>query len=186
MEIEFAARHVELDDSLRRWAEERLGRAARFLREPIEARVAVEGNGGSKHRVGVEVHLAHRHGDLHSRAEDVDLREAVTSAVTAVEIQAKKSRERAVDKRRRASREATSSRHWPVDVLARESLRTGATPRIVRSSAFAIEPMSLEQAAMRLDASRNEFIVFLDAEQDRISVLYKRKDGDYGLIAPEP
>lgn len=185
MQIEFATRHVDLDESLRRWTEERIGRAARFLREPIEVRVALEGNAGDKHRVGAEVHLAHRHGDLHSRSEDVDVREAITSAVAAVEVQAKKARERAVDKRRRASREAASSRQWPVDVLARESMRSGGAPRIVRSSAFTIEPMTLDQAAIRLEASRNEFVVFLDVERDRVSVLYKRKDDDYGLIAPD-
>ncbi|HEX9800679.1 MAG TPA: HPF/RaiA family ribosome-associated protein [Thermoanaerobaculia bacterium] len=185
MQIEFAARHVALDDPLRSLTEERLGRAVRFLREPIEVRVALDGTAGDKRLVGAEVHVVHRHGDLHARCEDVDPREAMTRALTAIEVQAKRARERAVDKRRRASRDAASSRQWPVDVLARESLRSGGTPRIVRSSRFTIEPMTLNQAAMRLDSSRNEFVVFLDAERDKVSVLYKRKDDDYGLIAPE-
>lgn len=185
MQIEFSARHVDLDDGLRTWTEERLGRAVRFLREPVEVRVALEGNAGDKHLVGAEIHAAHRHGELHARAEDVDVREAIQRASAAVEKQARRSRERAVDKRRRASREAASARQWPVDVLSRESLRQGGTPRIVKSSSFAIEPMTLDQAAVRLETSRNAFVVFLDAERDRVSVLYKRRDDDYGLIAPE-
>jgi putative sigma-54 modulation protein len=45
--------------------------------------------------------------------------------------------------------------------------------------------MTMDEAVMTLETSRNEFIVFVDAESDRVSVLYKRKDDDYGLISPE-
>lgn len=185
MQIEFSARHVELDESLRAWTAERLGRAVRYLREPVEVRVALEGTAGNKHLVGAEIHAVHRHGDLHARVEDVDVREAISRATAAVEIQAKRARERNADKRRREGREAASTRQWPVDVLARESLRAGGKPRIVKSSTFAIEPMTLDEAAARLETSRNAFVVFLDEERDRVSVLYRRRDEDYGLIAPE-
>lgn len=185
MQIEFSARHVDLDESLRDWTTDRLSRATRFLRDPIDVRVALEGTAGDKRLVGAEIHAAHRHGELHARAEDVDVREAILRASAAVETQAKRARERAVDKRRRAGRSAAASRQWPVEVLARESVRDGGTPRIVKSSQFTIEPMTLDEAALRLDTSRNAFVVFLDADRDRVSVLYKRRDEDYGLIAPE-
>jgi len=185
MRIDFSSRHIDLDVATREWTEERLARAGRFLREPIEVRVAVEGTAGEKHLVAVEMHVGHRHGDLHARAENVDLREALGEASAAVEVQAKRSRERAVDRRRRAGRAAAASRQWPVDVLARESVRAGAAPRIIRSSRLTIESMTLDQAASQLETSRNEFVVFLDAERDRVSVLYKRRDDDYGLIAPD-
>jgi putative sigma-54 modulation protein len=100
-------------------------------------------------------------------------------------VQARRSRERAVDRRRRAGREAALERHWPLEVLARESLSAGEQPRIVKTTRLEIEPMSIDRAAERLDRSRNEFVVFLDTASDRVSVLYKRKDDDYGLIAPE-
>jgi len=185
MRIDFSARHIGLDEAIRDWIEERLSRAARFLREPVEVRVAIEGTAGEKHLVAVEIHVGHRHGDLHARAEHVDLREAIAEAAGAVEVQAKRTRERAVDRRRRAGRAAAASRQWPVDVLARESLRAGVAPRIIRSSSLAIEPMTLDEAAVHLESSRNEFVVFLDSERDRVSVLYKRRDDDYGLIAPD-
>lgn len=185
MQIEFSTRHVEIDDGIRSWTQERIGRVARYLHEPVEVRVALEGTAGDKHLIGAEIHAAHRHGELHARVEDVDLREAIQRATAAVERQAKRSRERAVDKRRRASREAAQARQWPVEVLSRESLRQGGTPRIVKSSNFAIEPMTVDQAALRLETSKNAFVVFHDAERDRVSVLYKRRDDDYGLIAPE-
>jgi len=185
MQIEYVARNVSLDDGMRTHVEEKIARSIRYLREPIEVRVVLEGGAGDKHLCAAEVHVSHRNGRLHSRSEGVELGAAAADAVGAIEVQARKSRHRAVDRRRRRSREETDARHWPLDVLARESVRAGERPRIVKTTRLEIEPMTLEEAATRLDGSRNGFLVFFDAEQERVSVLYKRRDDDYGLIAPE-
>ena len=58
-------------------------------------------------------------------------------------------------------------------------------PRIVKTNSIAIRPMSIEEAALRLDDSKNEFIVFRDIDTDRVSVIYKRRDNNLGLISPE-
>jgi putative sigma-54 modulation protein len=47
------------------------------------------------------------------------------------------------------------------------------------------KPMSVEEAGLRLEASRQEFVIFRDSGNERISVLYRRRDGDFGLIVPE-
>lgn len=185
MQIDFVARNLDLDDHTRHFTRERVERAIRFLREPIDLRVAVEGLGGEKHLHAVEIHVSHKGGVAHARSEAVDLREAITEAAAAVETQAKRGRERSVDRRRRASREAAAERQWPVEVLARESLRAGAEPRIVKTTRIPIETLSVEEAARRLDGSKHDFVVFLDRDRGRISVLLRRKDDDYGLIAPE-
>ncbi len=182
MNIEYVGRHVALDDRVRAHAEERLGRVVRFLTEPIEIQVVLE---SEKNRQIAEIHVTHLSGDFHARAEGADLLESVGLAVDHLELQAKRDRKRAVDRRRRAGRAAAVRRHWPVEVLARESVRRGQVPRIVKSSRFEIKPMTLDEAALQLEGSRNEFVVFRDAESDRVSVLYKRRDEDYGLIAPE-
>jgi putative sigma-54 modulation protein len=54
----------------------------------------------------------------------------------------------------------------------------------VRSSRYAIKPLSPEDAAQEVSVSENQFLVFRDSETDKIAVIYKRKDGDYGLIEP--
>ena len=58
-------------------------------------------------------------------------------------------------------------------------------PRIIKTSNLPIRPMSIEHAALMLDDSKNEFIVFRDVDTDKISVIYKRRDQNLGLIAPE-
>jgi len=185
MQIDFVARNLDLDDPTRHFARDRIARAIRYLREPIDLRVALEGVGGEKHLHAAEIHVHHRGGVAHARSEAVDLREAITDAAAAVETQAKRGRERSVDRRRRASRDAVAERQWPVDVLSRESLRAGAEPRVVKTTNIPIEPLSIEEAARRLDDSKHDFVVFLDRDRGRVSVLFRRKDDDYGLIAPE-
>jgi putative sigma-54 modulation protein len=60
-----------------------------------------------------------------------------------------------------------------------------AGPRIVRTSRYAAKPMTVEEAAREVDAARDGLLVFRNATTDTINVLYRRKDGDFGLIEPE-
>jgi putative sigma-54 modulation protein len=76
---------------------------------------------------------------------------------------------------------------WNINVLEPAQLRTteNNTPRIVKTNNIPIRPMSIEEAALRLDDSKNEFIVFRDIDTDKVSVIYKRRDSNLGLISPE-
>ena len=76
---------------------------------------------------------------------------------------------------------------WTVQVLDPRRIRLAEDnrPRIIKTNNLPIRPMSIEEAALRLDDSKNEFIVFRDLDTDKISVIYKRRDSNLGLIAPE-
>jgi len=58
-------------------------------------------------------------------------------------------------------------------------------PRVIRSKSYSIKPMSLEEAIEELNALGDDFVIFTNAETDEVNVLYRRKDGNYGLIEPE-
>ncbi len=138
-----------------------------------------------KNRKIAELHVSHRNGALHAREENHDIFEAMQIAAGAIEKQARRARKRSVDRRRRAGRQAAERRHWPIDVLAPESVESGAAPRVVRTSQIEIKPMTLEEAAIALQASRRGFVVYRDADSEQVNVLYRRKDENYGLISPE-
>lgn len=182
MNIEFVGRHVELTDRIRSFAEERLAKASRFLVEPVEVQVTLD---NEKNRKIAELHVSHRGGALHAREENHDIFEAMQIAAGAIEKQARRARKRSVDRRRRANRQVAEQRHWPMDVLERESVGAGAAPRVVRSSRIEIKPMTLEEAAMALESSKRGFVVYRDADSEQVNVLYRRKDDNYGLISPE-
>ena len=61
---------------------------------------------------------------------------------------------------------------------------TPRPPRIIAARRYAVKPMTAEEAALRLSEETDQFVVFRDADTDRLGVLYKRKDGNFGLIEP--
>jgi len=180
MNIDFVAHSVQLDDNIRDYAETKLSKLTKFLDEPIEIRVSLA---QERHRCLAELRVAHRFGLIQATEETDDVLDAINLAVDKAGKQARRSRKKFMDKRRKADR--NNGNHWPVDVLEKTSLNAGATPRIVKSSVLSIKPMGLDEAALHLEESKNDFFVFRDASNDQVSVLYKRKDSNYGLISPE-
>lgn len=184
MNIEYVGRNFQVDDSLRKHTSEKLAKVVKFLGEPVEVHVTLE---VEKHRKRAEVNVHHRHGTLQATEEtDGNLLVAIDLAVERLDVQARKVRKKFSDRRRRAQRSEARNGHWPVDVVAGESIRDGGSgAKVIQSRLLHIKPMSIEEAALALDDSKNEFVVFRDSTSDRVSVLYRRKDKNFGLIAPE-
>lgn len=180
MNVEFVARNYHLDDQIRSFAENKLAKVTKFVEEPIEVRLTLE---LEKHRNIADLHVAHRFGVLQAREETADMYDAVNMVVDKAEKQARRSRKKFVDRRRRAGRQ--NGQGWPIEVLERDSLGAGAAPRIIETSILRIKPMTIEEAALELERSDDEFVIFRDSTSERVNVLYKRKDQNYGLIAPE-
>lgn len=180
MKIDYVARHFRLDDKTRDYAEKKLAKAVKFLEEPVEISVILD---VIKYRKSAEIRASHRFGVLQAAEETDTLEDAINLAVDKIEKQARRSRKKAKDRRRRTKN--TGADKWPLEILAPESVGTGDGPRIVDSTQLSIKPMNLEQAAFELQSSENQFVVFRDSDNDRVSVLYRRRDNNYGLITPE-
>ena len=133
------------------------------------------------------MHIGHRHGVLQATEESEAMEDAIQAAIDKTEKQGRRSRKKFMDTRRRAQRALEEEHHWPVNVLASESVGdTGdGTPRVVRTHNLPIKPMTIDEASLQLKESKNDFFVFRDSVSDRISVLYRRRDNNYGLIAPD-
>lgn len=184
MNIEYVGRGYSLDDRIRDVVEAKLDKVERFLQEPIEIRVTLE---VEKHRQIADIHIAHKLGVVQAREEADDMVDAIHAAVAKAEKQARRSRKKLTGRKRRGE---PGPGHWPVEILDRASLNTGGGgegdgPKVIRSMNLRIKPMSVDEAALALEGSKNDFVVFRDAATDRVSVLYKRRDNNYGLIAPE-
>ena len=180
MNIDFVAHSIQLDDEIREYAHTKLNKLTKFLDEPIEVRVSLA---QERHRCQADLRVAHRFGLIQAAEETDDVLDAINLAVDKAGKQARRSKKKFMDKKRKADR--NNGNQWPVEVLEKASLSGGATPRIVKSSVLSIKPMSLDEAALHLEGSKNDFVVFRDAKTDQVSVLYKRKDSNYGLISPE-
>lgn len=182
MNIDYVGRHYQPDDKIRSYTEDKLQKVVKFLDEPIEVRITF---GSEKHRHIAELYVAHRNGVLQAAEEHDHMADAVNLAVDKLEKQARRSKKKAIDKRRRASRSVEQELHWPVNVIDGDSLGAGIEPRVIKSGRFDIKPMTVDEAALALGESRNEFIVFLEAASNQVHVLYRRRDRNFGLISPE-
>lgn len=181
MNIDFTARHYEVDDSIKDYAVKRLEKMTRFMEEPVGAQMVLE---TEHYRQIAELHVSHRFGSLKATEVAEDMQAAVHAVLDKAEKQARRSRKKFMDKRRRARRDS-HEHHWPLEIIEAESLRSTDETKVVKTTRLPIRSMSLEEAALELEASKNDFYVFLDSAHDRVSVLYRRKDNNLGLIAPE-
>lgn len=179
--IEFVGRGYSLDDRIRDYIEGKLGKMNKFLEEPIELRVTLE---VEKHRQIADIHAAHKLGIVQAREEADDMYDAINAAVAKAEKQARRSRKKITGRKRRGEPLAAQLQ-WPLEIVEPASLGGGDGPRVIRSTHLQIKPMSIDEAALELEDSKNDFVVFRDANTDKVNVLYKRKDQNYGLIAPE-
>ena len=181
MNIEYVGRNLQIDDTIRNFAEGKLPKVIKFLDEPIDIRLTVE---QEKHRQIADLHVAHRHGVLQAKEENSQILDAINMVVEKVEKQARRAKSKHVTKVRRVERVDTESPPWPVEIIRQDSISDEA-PHVIDRLEMQIKPMSIEEAASELDGSEHDFVIFRETASGRINVLYRRKrDDHYGLIRP--
>jgi ribosome hibernation promoting factor len=184
MGVECTGRNVEVTPQLRSLAEDRTARLERHLGGPATVRVVLS---HEKHRFVAEVIATHRRRRWTAQEETADPKSALVKAFERVDAQAKKDSERRRDRKHRGAAEAIPLRRSKgAGEEEKSPVRSEQTRRIVRfGRKAAAKPMSVEEAAMRIEGSREDVVVFRDSGSEKVSVLYKRSDGDFGLIVPE-
>ena len=171
MNMEITGRHVEITPSLRKFVEQHLEKIQRLLGDNLGVHVilAVE-----KKRHQCEIVLTSKTGQLTCLEETADMYTSVTRAAHKLEKQALKTRSRRTEVKRRRT---VSSRRKPAAAPARRA----AIPSVIEES-IQMKPMAIEEALMSLEESAGGFVVYRDVESKRVSVVYRRKDGNIGLI----
>ncbi len=182
-------RNFEVTPDIRDLIDKKLAKIIdKLFDDVIDTRVVLQ---VEKHRNLCEIIIVGKEHDVKSEQESLDsMQDAINQALDHVKRQAQKNRETIRDHHRKDGNRSKSDgavTEWAVNVLEPGRLReaSGGNPRIIQTNSLSIRPMSIEDAALRLDDSKNEFIVFRDIDNDRVSVIYKRRDNNLGLIAPE-
>jgi ribosome hibernation promoting factor len=179
MRIEYTGRQTEVPKHLRALAERKLKKLARVLHGITDAHVVLASD---KHRQIAEVSIRSPHLVLAATNASPD---AGTSLSTAIEKLTRQA-QRHMGKRREPRRRGPVRGPTRFDAGAETGAgEPGSSRRIVRSRSYIAKPMSVEDAARRVEGSAHGFVVFRNAGTERVSVLYRRKDGHLGLIEPE-
>ncbi len=181
MQIAVTFRHMETSDPLRAYVEEKLDRVKKYIDEPIDAQAVLSVEKKIRHKA--EVSLVAKGITIKGSEETNDMYAAVDAVVDKIERQLKRYKEKIKN-----HKPAGGGRERQVQksVYAAESIdEGGGEPVIIRSHSFQVKPMSVEEAVMQMDLLHKEFLVFTDDESEEINVVYRRKDGNYGLIIPQ-
>lgn len=179
MQVTTTFRHIETSDALKTYVEEKLDRVKKYIDEPIVAQVALT---VEKVRHLAEVIINAKGITIKASEETNDMYAAVDAVVDKIERQLKKYKERLKE---RKPAEPAIERKVTKTIVTAESIEKREEPVIIKTDTFSIKPMSVEEAVMQMDLLHKEFLVFTDATTENINVIYRRKDGNYGLIQPQ-
>jgi len=176
MKIEYTGRQTEITDEMRRVAEQKLQKVAKLLPSITRAHVILTAD---KHRRVAEVSVHSRQLDLAAVEVSTNPRLSITNAIEKLVRQVDHERTK------RRIRKGAASPRLPAPAAEPDAGAAAGGPRVIRSRKSAVKPMTLEEAALEMDGRGNDVFVFRDAATERVTVLFRRKDGNLGLLEPE-
>lgn len=185
MRLALTGRHVDITPALQRLAERKVAKLDRLLNDGIvSAQIVLT---LQKHRHLVDIR-AHARGDhvLHGLGATDAWETSFSDAIEKIAQQLQKVKGKWQERKRRAApvkeiAAAVASPPEPAPAIEPEE----RPRRIVRAARYPVKPMTIDEAAMEVAEGADSFLVFRNASTDSINVLYRRKDGNLGLIEPE-
>jgi len=177
MTFEYTGRHVEVTPAIRRHVEEHFRKLTPLFNGnsvPVHVTLAVE-----KNRQTGEVIVHWLEHTLKATDTNADMYMALSRAIGKIEKQALKLKKKIIDRKHNSPKASTAAGNPDGQVKA-----APAPVRIINARRYSVKPMTAEEAALDLSSRTDNFIVFRDADTSRVGVLYKRQDGNFGLIEP--
>ncbi len=177
MEFEYTGRHVVVSPGIRKHVEEHFKKLAHIFNDSTATTHVIIDVEKNRH-IG-EVVVYWREHTLTAKVVNADMYMALTAAIGKIEKQALKLKNKIIGRKQGAKRAAAVAPD--PDGRLEASPRP---PRIIAARRYTVKPMTAEEAALRLTSEADQFVVFRDADTERLGVLYKRSDGNFGLIEP--
>jgi putative sigma-54 modulation protein len=174
MDIAVTFRHMEPADSLRTYAEEKISKIQKYLDSPSEAHIVLT---VEKFRHLADVTLSLDGTTIKGVEETEDMYSAIDQVMDKIEKQVKRHRSKIRDRRSETRKGEGAAETEDAGVLSPEE-------PIIETEKLVAKPMDPEEAAMQLDMSQQDFLVFRNSRSREINVIYKRRDGNLGLIEP--
>jgi len=174
MNVHFTARQAVLTPEIRDYCEKRLGSLRSLSGDILDVNVIL---GVQKNRSSAEIHVKAKGASLVVTEESLDMMSSLNQAFDNLEKKIKKEREKWRERKRRGGRERKEFVAFPE---AAEPER-----RVIRSPVFSAKPLSLDEALVQFESKNREVLVFRREGSERWAVLFRRKDGNLGLVEPE-
>ena len=198
MRLELTGRHLGITPAMRALVEERIDHTLRLLNDSAVSAHVVLTRERARIRAEVTLH-ARRERFLHGEATGQNVELAMNTAADKVDQQARKLKGKWAARKRRGISAAKAGSAAPrpegggrgfsaerqPERAAGRGRESGGAPRIIRVRRYAVKPMTVEDAAAEIGDSRDAVIVFRNSASDMVTVLFRRPDGNFGLVEPE-
>ena len=178
MKFEYTGRHVEVSPAIRRHVEDHFKKLDHIFNGDTTLSTHVIIDVEKNRQIG-EIVVNWRDHTLTATDTNADMYMALTRAVDKIQKQAVKLKKRIIDRKQHARKTSV--------VAPNPDGQLEATPppvRIIPARRYSVKPMTAEEAALDLADKADQFVVFRDSDTNRLGVLYKRRDGNFGLIEP--
>lgn len=184
--VKVKGKHLQMTDGLRDYAEQKLQRLEKYFGHIREA-IVVESIDGNSHRVEVTLE-----GDgllLRGEERTTDMYVSVDRVIDKLEQRVKKYKQKHTHLRNHQDslrHAATTNGHGIDGILPAETeAEADSRPQIVRTKAVTMKPMGIDDAIQMLELTDHDWFVYLDSATNMTQVVYRRRDGHYGLVVPK-
>ena len=176
MIMNYAGKNMEVTNALREVTEKKLSKLDKYFQKDIEGNVTFS---TQKNRKIIEVTINLPGTIIRAEESSDDMYASIDKAIDILERQIRKHK----TKLQKRYQNGETIRFENVEPLSKDY--SNDKPKVVKTKRFGLKPMSSEEAILQMELLRHNFFVYMDADTDDVSIIYKRKDGDYGLIQPE-
>ena len=176
MRTTMIGRKVSLRDNFKELAEKKLSRFDRIFDEDAQAKVVVT---LERNRQTVEITIASRGMIYRAEATEDEMNDALDEVIDALGGQIRRNKTRLGKRLRSGAIEDITARDGGREERGEDAFR------IVRTKHFTVKPMNLEEAVLQMNLLGHQFIMFRNQDSGEINVVYRRKNGDYGLLEPD-
>jgi putative sigma-54 modulation protein len=174
MSINFTARNTNITPEIKGYCAKRLKSLERVVGQKMTADIILS---VEKYRHKAEINVKIKRANLNAMEETSEMMSSLGLAFDNIEKRVKKEREKLRERKRRKIREVE------VPVLPVEEQEQ--QKRVIRSQDYSLKPMSLDEAFLQFELGNKEVFVFRKLGSEKWAVIFRRKDGNYGLVEPE-
>ena len=176
MKFIIIGKNIDVTPGLKDAVESKLGKLQRYFTPDTEIHVTLS---VQKEHQKIEVTIPVKGHIIRSEQESNDMYVSIELVEEVIERQLKKYKNKLIDKKRNVADFAPEYVDEDEEIFEEEEVK------IIRAKKFGIKPMNAEEACVQMELLGHEFYVFLNSDTNEVNVVYKRRDGAYGLIEPE-
>jgi len=179
VELQITGKNLELSEEIRRYAQKKIGKLNRYLPSITDSKVEIteEKTKSPQHRFVVQVTINSKGTLLRGEERAEDLHTAIDNVASVMNHQIERYKGKLYKRGKKTSRLKGE--------LATQLSETEGLPEIVKAKRFVVKPMFEEEAAKQMELLGHDFFLFAHAATGKLNLLYRRQDGNYGLIEAE-